>query len=635
MYNEKQIQDLVLEKLVLEREFNSKKKFGKTDAEVPPFTPVYQESVEMAEKIKVHSRYGVFPEKLFREKAPFQDPKEFEYQKKNYPKPSITMPYWMEALGVINRIWNDSNWSIKWNNFEENSVYKDAQPQDYFEKQYPSFGSYEAFKRQIYTDYKINDPNAISCYKPHKIPVKEGLNDKGEPIMVYDDTIMVEPKEYIYDSDQQWDYIEGDRLLIYLHEKSIIEDGDKKVRKGRMFEFYDKQNIWRVIQVGKKQDDNYSCELYYSHNLGILPCEKLKGRPVSTEGYIIYQSYFLPAVGLLDEAVKNGSTKQLSIYANAFPRPWEFVDPCDNPQCGSGCERGYIVDYVNDVKSTKICPTCQGSGDRTKNSVLGVYKMKVPGRLDGEGDAAIPTPPFGFVAPGTEILEFLKKEVKDNIIDGFEILNITVSKSEVRGSDTALGKQIDREEMFSFILKISDEVFESFEFGLKVMGLMRYGLKANGEPNYLPSEISYPKTFLIRSEYDILTEVNEAKKAEMPDIVIRQLIQEFINLRFGANKNFNSVTGLAFQIDRLAILSQVDINAGISLNKIARWEAVLHDSVYQFIEEALIKDPLFLEKEFQIKKNTLIQMAKSMADAIAPPKDNTADELFNSINGQS
>ena len=275
----------------------------------------------------------------------------------------------------------------------------------------------------------------------------------------------------------------------------------------------------------------------------------------------------------------------------------------------------------------KLCPDCGGLGAKSKHSPLSVFQMKVPGRLEGEGDTALPSPPYGYVEPSKEILEFLKQEVKDNTIDGFEILNITVSNSVVKGSDTALGKQIDREEMHSFILKISDEVFESFEFGIKIMGLMRYGT------SFQAPQISYPKTFLIRSEYDILNEINESIAAGMPSIVIRQQLDEYVNLRFGTNQKFSSVVELAFKVDRLAIMSQIDINAGISLGKIGKWEAILHDSVYQFIEETIIDDPDFMGKDYKAQKEVLVQLAKAKETEIRPAETNTAAGLFNSLNG--
>lgn len=620
--NLEDIQLLVAEKLAIEKSFTAKKQMKNTDQDVPPFTTVYQESVEMAEKIKVHSKYGVFPWKLFKEKAPNQDPKEWEYQKNNYPKPSITMPYWMKALGVINRIWNDQNWSIKWPEFEESSIYKDNQPQDYFENKYPTFGSYEVYMRQIFTNYKINDPNAFICYKPSYIPARE-----IEGGFVYDDTKLLEPKAYIYDCDQIWSYKENDHLLVLLKEKSIIESGKIKVREGKIFEFYDTNLILRITQIGKKENPEFDYAIYYQHNLDILPCQALKGNPSTIDGELIYQSYFLPAVGLLDEAVKNNSTKQINTYANAYGSAWEYVDPCPNQKCGQGCSPGYVVEYDGEKTIHQICSTCGGHGKKNKRSPLGVYEMEIPGRLDGDGDTAIPTPPFGFVSPGVEILKHLKDEVKDNITDGFEILNITVSNSVVKGGDTALGKQIDREEMFSFILKISDEIFEALIFGYKIQGLMRYGTDFNYP------EIAAPKTFLMRSEYDYLSEINESIKAQMPTIVIREQLEEYIGLRFGTNRKFGSIVGLAFKVDRLAIMSQIDINAGISLGKIGKWEAILHDSIYQFIEETINEDPEFMEKDYKVQKEVLVQMAKAKETEIRPAETNTAAGLFKELNG--
>ena len=612
MYTQAEIKGLVAEKIAISKS----RTYESSDKKIPEYSLIYKRAVELAEKIAVHATYDKFPDNLFKAKAPNQDPKEFEYMKGIYPKPSITMPYWYKALGILNRIWNDANWAIQW--AEDVAIYSDATAQRYFEKEYPVFGSYENYHKEIFLPKKINDPNAVAAYKPAFSPVISSIDKKGKTTYQPDDSIMISPIEVIYNSDQVISYQAGKHLLVELYEKSLLDNNKKE---GRIFEFYDEQYIWRIEQIGKKEQYTFRESIYYHHGLGYLPCQKLKGRPTYIDSEILYLSYFLPAVSLLDEAIRNFSTKQMSVYANAFSVQWEYFDQCDY----KGCAGGKIL---NDKNNYITCPQCNGSGNKNKHSPTGVYQLKSPTRLQ-EGDAQIPTPPLGFVAPGTEILNFLKDEIRSQIQDAFTILNIDISNSTVKGGDTALGKQIDREEMFSFLLQISNEIFSAYEFGISTMGLMRYGFDSAGNPYFATPKISYPRTFAIRSEQDLTVEITTAKAGGLPDIAIRELLEQWLSVRFNSQEEVSTIVDLVFKVDRLVTKSDVDINAGIVIGKIAKWEAILHDSIYTFIDELIVSDSEFLMKDFAAKKTALIDLAKAKAAEISPIK--TAESIIAEI----
>src|ERR1044072_2147116 len=124
----------------------------KPDEKIPAFNSVYVDSVEMRDKIAVHSELNVFPWKLFKKKAPNEDPAQFEYRKENY-EPSTT-PYWNKAQNAINRIWNRQNFEIHWE-----SETGEGTAKEYYTEDYPSYGSVVNYFESIVTRQKINDPN--------------------------------------------------------------------------------------------------------------------------------------------------------------------------------------------------------------------------------------------------------------------------------------------------------------------------------------------------------------------------------------------------------------------------------------------------------------------------------------------
>ncbi len=591
MYTEEQIRILVTEKIEIFKKATAKK-------EVPEYTDVYKESIEYADRIAVHSEIGKFPDKLFRKRAPNQSPEEFDYMKANYK--TTTFPIWAKFSGVLNRIWNDQNWSIVWPEGSDEA-------RQYVETDYPTYDSLEAYFKSIVTKLKEKDANAVLCIKPKELPIIQAEDGSYK----VDESKEIDPIAIIYASIQVLSYNE-DHTLIELNEKSIVQYGQTTRKNGKIFEFYDDQNIWRVTQTGKETDYTFDYTIYWPHQRGYLPAKKLKGIPVQKETTVLYQSHFMSAIEPMDLVLLDSSYLQAAKAGHAFPHKWEYFDECDYGNVSGACVGGKV--YVDGNETD--CPSCHGTGRKRQGTVLGVTQVKAPNITD-DSSKEIAIPPMGWVAPDSQILEFLRTEIGFNSNQALSILNLMTSNSDVKGSDTALGKQIDREELFSFLLSISNDLFNLYEFTNNAIIEMRYG------EIDLPA-LSYPKNFSIRNESDLTMEIADAKKNGLPDIAIRKLLEEYVRTRFSAQSQDKTakVVDLAFYSDRLVTLTPLEIASKKLSGSVANWEDILHTSVYNFIE-VLATDPKFFEKSIEDQKAALIQMAKDKDLEISPKKMNT------------
>lgn len=585
-------------------------KDSKNKKDCPEYTSIYKRSVEMMEKIMVHSQLGNFPHHLFKKRAPNQTDEEFEYLEANFK--TTTLSVWTRYAGVLSRIWHDANWSIKWPESWPVSVSKDETPQQYFNKEYPTYGSLETFFKDIVTPYKEQDSNGVLAHKPKYIPTKQ----VGEEIQI-DTTKRVEPIACYYTSKQVVGWEDDYYCLILTDYKTYIKRGNSTVKEGLVFEFYDNENIWRIEQKGVEKDYEFEYYIYYNHALGYLPVQKLKGRPIPVGKEVLYQSNFLGAVENLDLVLLDSSYLIACKAAHAFPQKWSFTDECDYFNDYGNCVSGKIV---NDKGEQLDCPSCKGTGKK-KPGLLGEVLLKVP--TTGE-PTAVPTPPFGFVAPDPTILKFLRDEMNINTDNAMVMLNLGISSSDVKGSETALGKQIDREELFSFIKFISDQVFDLYEFSYKCLMQMRYGKETE-----LPV-INAPKTFSIRNEADLTLEISEAKDKGLPDIAIRNLLNEYMLIRFGSQGDFSKYVDLVFAADRLITLTTQDIIQKKVSGTVAAWEDILHTSIYSFITDAIIKDSEFLNKDIQVQIKTLVDMSKAKAAEISPAP--SVDNILSNAN---
>jgi hypothetical protein len=604
MFNEIQIREILESKVEILKKAEAKKQF-------PEFTEVYKDSVEYAERISIHSEIGKFPVKLFKKRAPNQTDQEFEYLEATYKTTSF--PIWERFMGFINRIWNDQNWSITWAEQESLSISDDETPQSYLEKDYPVFGSLESYFKNIVTPTKEKDANALLTHKPYYIPAK--LNEENQ--LVIDESERIKPIACIYSSDQVIGFLDGQYALVRLHEKSWVQWGNGKEQTGLMFEFYDNENIWRIIQVGKKTEYKFDVLPYWSHNLGYVPFKKLKGKPIFKERELLYQSHFMAAVEPMDDILLDSSYLRAIKAGHAFPHKWEYYHDCEYTNDTSTCINGKVM---VDGKETN-CPSCQGTGKQNATSPLGVTQIKAPTRSDDSGKD-IQTPPFGWVSPDPAIMEFLRKEIENNKSEALSILNL-FSTTDVKGSDTALGKQIDREDSFSFIQSISNQNFELYEFSHKVNLEMRYGVGVR-----LPV-INYPKNFAIRNEAELTEELSQAKEKGMPEIAIRKILEDYMITRFNSQEETLKAVDLTFYADRLICLTSLEISGKKLSGAVANWEDILHTSIYTFIAEATIADSKFFEKTLDEQKAILVEKAKTKDSEINPVKLNPDTILAN------
>lgn len=580
---------------------------GTTD-KGPEFYDTYAKSVDMWDRVKVHAVEGTFPYELFRHKAPNQKDSEWEYQKNTYRSVgSPTYPFWSRAMGRINRIWNEKNYSISYPEVSA-TEYKNQTAKDYFNKDYPGFGSIEAYFKEIVTVQKINDPNAWLAIDilPHET-----------------DTEAVKPIALIYNCKNVWGFKPNEWILVLTAEKSIVKYGERDEKTGLIFKVYTPDGIWKIEQYGKKIDYTFgtpeltTTNTFYKFNY--LPAWPLKGTPVIDGDSMYYQSYFTPAVSSLNSALLDGSTLQISKNINAFPERWERVADCD----AEGCESGIV--YGENRLTKLMCGSCGGTGKKNFSSPQSVLQIPVPVQaapMMPQYDK-VEYPYAGYVEKqeATEMLRFLREEFISECEDAFCMINIDVSNSNVKGSETALGKQIDREEEFSFLLQISNELFDLLFNAVVSIAHVRYGTAWKNDQ----FNIGYPQNFSIRNEEEITEEISEAKKAGLPGIVIESLIRNYAGLRFNSQDAIERKIQTIFNVDRLFSFNPDEITMKLASGIVGKWEAVLHDSIGVFIDEALLANENFLDLPITEQRKTLNAMAQAKTAEITPMRVDPAE----------
>lgn len=584
---------------------------------IPRYSEYYVMTVRHARELSVHAD-GLFPFKLLRSRAPNEQPDEFEYRRLNYQP--VTQPAWEKAEKTVNRIWNRNNFKVTWH--DQDSTPDDEKAQTYFEEDYPEYKSIYSYFENVVTSFTFKDPNAVVVIKPRDIPTK--LDIDGD--LKADQTELLEPIAQLYESKQVVSYVQGVHVMVLTNERVRLEGDGKGEATGKVYEFYDDQIIYRLVEFGKKTSVQIRIDIYYEHELGYLPAWRLAGKPQQMGEKTINQSYFDAAIPKLNIAVTNSSTLFMSIYAHAFPQRWEYVDPCKS----EGCEQGYIWDH--DRSHRTVCDNCNGRGVVTTQSPLGTKEIRTPDQLDNaDVFSSISIPPMGYVSPSDVILKFLQDLIKESIAEAFMFINIDISNSKIQGGETATKIIIDREEMFAFLLKLTNVEYDLLGNVIDTAGAMRY------DPSNIEFEdpdITKPTEFRIRNQEEVTEEIGRAVENHAPDTIIKDLLKELYEIRFNLIDNRDATIRLIFFSDRALTKTELDINAGISIGTFAKWEKVLHDSIEIFIKDAQIADEKFFEKTLEEQRTDIQERAKLVAVAIAPPATGTTESIIAEANAE-
>lgn len=558
----------------------------------------YKEAVDFYKQIEVHAEMGEFPEELMKAKAPNETAEELKYRKDTFE--SITVPYWHRAEGTLNRIWSEQNYKIEW---------KDDEVKKYFLQEFPIYGSVLSYFQSVVTRSKIRDPNAVLCLD-FDLPTKETA--EGE--LIIDQAEPIAPYATIYKSCDVLMYEIGDFALFMSREKSEVRYGQRVEEKGFVFYLYDTENIYRIEQVGEYVKYEFQYSVFYSHKLGYLPAWKLRGIPYDVYGdNPIYQSYFIGALPHLNKAVKLDSTLDASIAKVAYPVRVYLESKCN----AAGCVDGKIGLGSDE----KTCGSCKGTG-KMKFSPMRDFIQTLPDRLDNADAGDLPFPALTYVNPDTVILEFNKTKIREDIETAFTFINIDVSlKGDNTGEETATAAKIDRDELFVFLLSVSNELYSLLSEFVNAAKIIRFG----GEADIM---VSAPKTFDLQTPKELTTELSEGKTANISNVALNELSREYMAQRFTQNGKAVKVNDIVQYCDPYCNKSTQEIVTLKGAGIVQLWQCILHEEIISFIAIKLNENPDYLATDLATIKTDMETMAKAKAAESTP---NTATNILATI----
>jgi hypothetical protein len=576
-----------------------KRKGGKTVC----FHDTYDQSCEMYDSISIHAVKGKFPDKLFAERSPNQTDQEFEYIRKNYKQ--FTLPVFTDFINTIQNCFADGNWSISYRE-PVNEVEKKETFKDYVEGGIKTFGSLENFVKFILPNIKTIDANGYVAIRPYEIPTIE--NGQGE-LVVSDE--LYEPTPYYFKCSQVVAKKENEYLLVLSNEKSEVKTGNTTKKVGYVFEFYTKNEIYKIKQIGRQSDQDFIEEIWLKHDLNKLQATPLMGLPQIDGETLFWQSPFIYATDILDVIATNANILQLIINNCAFPIKAMYGTPCDFTDTENGVV--CIDGELNYPAGQKPCHKCGGTGLKNRLSPLGVLLLNPKGKTT-DGDSSLSQKPIEFYAPSTEILEFVDKKIDKDFEKAYKNLHLHTSNSQVQGSQdmTATGTFAELKAKSAFIKPISDQMFSIWDFMNECIGKQRYGA------DFEKPTLVYPKSFDFKTPEDYLNELSEAISKGLPPAIQQLILMRYIDSVYSDSEKTPIVFRLIIAADRLFGMTNADIALKLARQTVSKEESILHDSALLFIMDLEREDPKFFEKDLSYQVEKLKDMAKKTLSVLTP-----------------
>lgn len=594
----------------------------------PEFYPGYKMACEFKEKVERHSEITEFPEKLFLARAPNMTDKEFTYLKENYKQTTITV--YMDYFSTRSLPFQDGNWSIQYQEDDESFITTGETLQKYLEEQIDNYGSLENFIKATYAHLKDIDANGLIAVKPEIMYLENGEVDTSK---------LPKPQLFYYPCNQIISKTADDHYLVILNERTNVEYGGGQLKIGYVFEFYDEKNIWRIEQVGKFLDFEFSYHLIVEHNWDRVPAKITSGVPKVIDNSVVYAPPFLYACDNLDLALMNAQYLQVSVTNACFPYLVMIGDTCENrftdEESGEifACDNGWF-NMPNGKR--KMCTTCNGSGMKDRTTPFGRLLIKTGETWKGEGDKPFAGNAMYYVSPETTALEFVRGQIEINTNTARKILHLQTSTTETQvqpGSDntTATGMFIDQKAKHAFVKPISDQDFDMYEFLIDAIGYLRYGDK------YKEPTLIYPNTFDYNTEEDYIYRIAEARKNNFPPMIIFTLFHKYLHTLYYNEKKTEQVFSLIIQADTIFTLSQDEINLKLSRGVIEKWKCTLHDSGINLVNALVRENPKLFELKIEDQISQLVAKAQAATPQASGPVNTQSviDGILSPVNNDN
>jgi hypothetical protein len=473
----------------------------------------YEHWNRVRETMFIHTR-GKNPGEILTRRRPNEDDDVKRYRLAIYEP--ITKGSMNRAIDKLFRIFQGANFSISVS--DELNTYLSEQK---FDGQY-----FYSYIQKYVVRRMIEDPNGYLVW----VPVGDGLVNPAakvdvQPVLIMSDEIKVLDENVI-----TWESED---------EKSMVRVNGKMVESGEIYYSLTDTGYFKHVQFGQKHEHKFETFLIYEHNIGSVPAVILGG-DYTDENF--FDSYFSAFIPFANEAIRQYSDWTAVMTTSAFPYREEMAETCS----AKGCRDGVIYNPDNDEHER--CGVCKGAGKVISRSPFGVF-MREKGNAAMGGNTDSSEPMLRFISPAVDIIEYSGNAWETLLKKAEQSLHLNV----IDESQSGIAKQIDREDSFSQLTKISNNIFDELIY----KSLLFIEAYRNVVEPVAPVIVK-PISFSMKTESDLITEITTLTDKNAPVAFLVESTKDLARKRFSGNKSVTRMVEILVSYDPLFNIKTTD-----------------------------------------------------------------------------
>lgn len=543
----------------------------------------YHDAVELAEELAIHAD-GEFPDDLISERRPAESEEIKNYRKKIFTP--ITKPVFTKVYNSLMKIRKSSDWMISFPTNIPAFIAEDEAPEKYLMKDLPRNGSITNWMFSVAFKPYLIDANAVVLTMPINYDIQE--NEYFKPY----------PK--IFTSAQVIDYRINEFYLLQDSEMFSYEEDDYYYTNGRRFYLIQPD----IFQVFEEKNGKVSEVFQFPNVLGYIPVRHMNGMVVQQGNHCtLYESRISGIVPMLNEAVREYSDLQAEIVQHIHSTMWA-IQP---QQCGR-CKG--VGEIPRENSAPISCPSCSGKGLLPLNPFEHIV-MPMP--KAGENNAI--TPPIGYVQKQTEIARLQEERIRQHIYDALSAISMEFL-AETPIAQSGVAKQVDREELYSFVHSIAEDV-------VRIMDEVSYDILAwrhyaqNVDVNELLPYIPVPERYDMLSGKVLVDELTSMVQAKVDPAIINAAQIELADKKFNESKVKDLVI-LKLKLDPFAGVPEENISLQRTFGAVDQNDLVVHANISKFVTRALSEIDGFADLSYSEQEQIMQKYAAEFKKPLSP-----------------
>lgn len=558
------------------------------------------------EAIQVHSQGHIFYklDRLF----PNEHPESKEHRILSFE--SVTEASFGRAANNVNRIFKNSSYTVEASDKVVTAT---------TEHSYDGHNFYAWFLDQWVMMALKQDANArIVIYPPEY--VKEGyepvcfvdtcwLKHLSDDVVVFisekESTIEWEVREMEVCSEVFYDQTINRRNVRESQKNTYTPKLEGTVKKAVYHAFFKGVGMYRIEQTNTANE--YLID-FYPIEQDFMPVIDAGGEKGKNN---VNKSFLYPFVSFGNLALLQHSQHTAVNFTFSFPRMSEVQTPCDSEGCQSGrviCETPADIAAFGD---TKACIKCGGSGYTRNQTPYKVYvKQYDPQGIEGD-TKHLEIDDVKYYTPETSILDYSKKEWRDylEMAETAVYISQRVSTGNVQSADS---KEIDRDDMYSFLFRVGQCYFNRLRFVLQ--SFENYLV-----PSPMQVSIAVPYSYAILSEGEAFAALKDILASSVPIMLKASQVEGFINKFVSQSSPIRKFIDVLKVVDPLLYYTQGEI-AGFRSNFIVSADQqAVHVFAYPALQNMYFKDKnLFMEDTQSIADKLLKELQTNYKPVPAP-----------------